>query len=54
MKRTQLEPVYALFTHLSIPADLDLLVVIPWVKDMLGAMERKSLFADPLHTENPS
>lgn len=51
---TQLHPVYAPSAHLSVPADLDLLVVIPWVEDVLGAMEGKTLLVDPLHTENPS
>ena len=43
-----------IYSHLSISADLDLLVVIPWVEDVLGAVKRKTLLVDPLHTENPS
>lgn len=45
---------YAPSYHLSVPADLDLLVVVPWVKDVLGALEWKTLLVDPLDTENPS
>lgn len=41
-------------SHLSISADLDLPVVIPWVEDVLGALEGKVLLMDPLNTENPS
>lgn len=43
-----------LLSHLSIPADLDLLVVIPWVEDVLGGMEGKMLLVDPLYIENTS
>lgn len=41
-------------SHLSIPADLNSLVVIPWVEDVLSEGERKTLFMDPLYTENSS
>jgi len=40
--------------YLSIPADLDPFVVIPWVEDVLGGLEGEILFVDPLNTENAS
>lgn len=40
-------------TDLSVPADLDLLVVVPGVQDVLGALEGQTLLVDPLHTEHP-
>lgn len=41
-------------SHLSVSADLDPLVVVPWVEDVLGTLERNALLTDPLHIENPS
>lgn len=41
-------------SHLSVPADLDLLAVVPRVQDMLGAVEGNALLLDPLYTEDSS
>lgn len=41
-------------SHLSVPADLDLLAVVPGVEDVLGAVEGNALLLNPLHTEDSS
>lgn len=41
-------------SHLSVPADLDLLRVVPGVEDVLGAVEGNALLLNPLHTEDSS
>lgn len=41
-------------SHLSVPADLDLLAVVPGVQDVLGAVEGDALLLEPLHGEDPS